>query len=224
MANLPRSFKWIIPSRLAGSASPLPDELLPLKNAGIDVIVSLQQGVRFDLPGYSESYDKPLFTRDDALSFGMEFVHIPVKDHNAPSRDQIKFFIELMDANPDKAFLIHCYAGIGRTGTMAAAFMGSQLDISGPVAIDHVRDIFSLYIETSIQEDAVMAYLSDLQRARSALSFAKGFVDEALAQGADEIFSVADEWVREAYTVPDDVIPPDVPIVDEQVDESDHVS
>ena len=55
----------------------------------------------------------------------VQFKHIPIIDHSLPS---IELFIESVSfindcASFNKPVLVHCRAGIGRTGTILAAFL-----------------------------------------------------------------------------------------------------
>ncbi len=53
---------------------------------------------------------------------GLNRVHIPVRDGQAPSEDKVRRFLEAVGAGDGKVF-VHCGAGVGRTGTMAAAYL-----------------------------------------------------------------------------------------------------
>jgi protein-tyrosine phosphatase len=55
-------------------------------------------------------------------SLGMELVRIPMRDGQAPSDDQVKAFLATVDSAEGTVYL-HCGAGVGRTGTMAAAYL-----------------------------------------------------------------------------------------------------
>jgi protein tyrosine phosphatase (PTP) superfamily phosphohydrolase (DUF442 family) len=61
--------------------------------------------------------------RDDVLvrSLGMEVVHIPVIDGRTPAASQVRSFEELVRRSRGRVFL-HCGEGVGRAGTMAAAY------------------------------------------------------------------------------------------------------
>lgn len=69
---------------------------------------------------------------DEALleSLGMERVHIPMRDGQAPTPAQVKAFFATVRAAPGRVY-VHCGAGVGRTGTMAAALLVER-DAAGP--------------------------------------------------------------------------------------------
>jgi protein-tyrosine phosphatase len=57
---------------------------------------------------------------------GIEFINFQIKDHNVPQfilpfNQLVKILAE--DLNQGKNIAIHCYAGIGRTGILAAALL-----------------------------------------------------------------------------------------------------
>jgi protein-tyrosine phosphatase len=63
---------------------------------------------------------------DDALirSLGMKIVHLPVRDGQVPSQAQVRRFVTEVGEAAGKVF-VHCGAGVGRTGAMAAAYLVS---------------------------------------------------------------------------------------------------
>lgn len=59
---------------------------------------------------------------DLIASLGMDLVRIPIRDGQAPGDEQVAQFLDLM-RNNDGLVYLHCGAGVGRTGTMAAAYL-----------------------------------------------------------------------------------------------------
>lgn len=53
---------------------------------------------------------------------GISRVCLPLRDGRAPTRDQVEQFLEVVGESPGRVF-VHCGAGVGRTGTMAAAYL-----------------------------------------------------------------------------------------------------
>jgi len=83
--------------------------------------------------------------------------HFPIQDLSVPTdRDLfIKLLIhvkKLLDG--DKSVLIHCYAGLGRTGLFATTLLVS-LGLEAKVSIEHIRKIRPGSIETIEQENFI---------------------------------------------------------------------
>lgn len=59
---------------------------------------------------------------DYLSSLGMRLVAIPIRDGQIPSEEQLGRFVEAVRSSSGKVFL-HCGAGVGRTGAMAAGYL-----------------------------------------------------------------------------------------------------
>jgi protein tyrosine phosphatase (PTP) superfamily phosphohydrolase (DUF442 family) len=68
-------------------------------------------------------------------SLGIELVHLPVRDGQIPSDDQIARFLAAVDSSPGTTF-VHCGAGVGRTGAMVAAYL-ARGGAGGMAALGH---------------------------------------------------------------------------------------
>ncbi|MCD4733489.1 dual specificity protein phosphatase family protein [bacterium] len=85
-------------------------------------------------------------------------------DFRAPSQEIIEHSITLIDEAraAGDGILVHCYMGIGRTGTVVAAYLTTQ-GLTGIEAIDRVRELRPGSVEVSEQEDAVVTYWANRQ-------------------------------------------------------------
>jgi atypical dual specificity phosphatase len=139
MQNL---FDWIVPNRILASRFPDTNEdLAALRNCGVRVIINLTER-RHDA---------------DALrSLEMREVHLPVPDFTAPPPSTLDAAIASITAAhaQDQTVAVHCLGGLGRTGTVMAAWLVTQ-GLDSDAAIDRVRAARPGSIETASQEQAV---------------------------------------------------------------------
>lgn len=140
-------FTWILPDLLAGMACPgyftaLDADLDHLAEHGVRHIVTLTEF--------------PLEMPADA-AFTVH--HLPVIDMGAPEHTQTLRFCELVDAAEQKgeAVMVHCLAGIGRTGTFLAAYLMWREGLTARQALSRVRGLRREYVQSVEQE----AYLED---------------------------------------------------------------
>ena len=143
---MPRNFSWLIQDEIAGMARPVAvvTDLEFLKDNGIEAIVSLTES----------PLHKTLIEE-----FGFEYKHIPVPDLTSPTQEQIEEFVSFVNnlATSKKKIVVHCDAGIGRTGTMLACYLVSK-GYNASWAISEVRKRRPGSIETIEQEGTVLKY------------------------------------------------------------------
>lgn len=148
-ADVPARFSWVVDDELAALAHP-----------------ATGQGLAWNVQYMIDANVKTLFTLtltplDQSIiaSYALKNIHMPVKDFGAPSMDQLQEFVAETDATISSggSAAIHCAAGMGRTGTFAAAYLVHK-GLSSQAAIDKVRELRPGSIETSVQEDAIHDY------------------------------------------------------------------
>ncbi len=142
-------FSWIEKDRLAAMARPggkrdLKVDLAFLQKAGIEVLISLTE-----VPIPAEILEQ----------YGMEGLHLPVKDFTPPTLNQIEQFLKTVKRTQEenKALGIHCTAGKGRTGTMVATYLVEQ-GLTAEKAIVEIRRLRPGSVETIDQEKRVAEF------------------------------------------------------------------
>ena len=157
---MPNNFSFVITGVLAGMERPgtfarLREDLEYLKNHNINAIVSL-----------TETCLEKAFIEE----FGFRYLHLPVADFTPPSIQQIEKFLNFQkQAEKDGlATVVHCGAGLGRTGTMLACALVAR-GMPAEAAIDSVRTMRPYSIETVEQEESIRHFAEFLAKSRGSI-------------------------------------------------------
>ena len=137
-----RGFSWVEQGVLA--AMPFPRDLDALGAEGIVTLVSLTE----------------ILPNDEALeSSGLESLHLPVEDFTAPTLQQMSTFVQTVEEGrlTNQPVGVHCAAGLGRSGTMSAAWFVYE-GMSAEDALTRIREIRPGSVETLSQEESIAAF------------------------------------------------------------------
>jgi protein tyrosine phosphatase (PTP) superfamily phosphohydrolase (DUF442 family) len=94
---------------------------------------------------------------DPALgALGLEVVHVPITDGRPPSPSQVRRFVDIARASDGLVF-VHCGEGVGRAGTMAAAY---KVTTGKTSSSDAVRESLAVGVLTLEQ----VAFINSLDR------------------------------------------------------------
>jgi len=81
---------------------------------------------------------------------GMEVIHLPIPDFQVPALESLEAAIQatIERARAGKNIVVHCYAGLGRTGMFLACLARRVHGMSADQAIHWVRSIIPGAVET----------------------------------------------------------------------------
>jgi atypical dual specificity phosphatase len=139
------NFNWLFENKLAAMAYPeSEDAFTVLFQLGIRALLNLSEVTYpFEAPNI----------------IGMLNRHIPVADYGAPTLQQVQEAVAMISSclDRDMPVVVHCLAGLGRTGTILACYL-VKTGMSANDSIITIREWRSGSIETSDQEAVVYEY------------------------------------------------------------------
>jgi atypical dual specificity phosphatase len=149
------NFGWLFENKLAAMACPESEDAFTLLyRMGIRALLNLTEA---PLP-----YDTP-------NTIGMLTRHIPVADFTAPTLRQVQEAVDMISSCLDRHLpvVVHCLAGLGRTGTILACYL-VRMEMPANNAIIVIREWRPGSIEGPEQEAVV--YEFEQSRCRHAVS------------------------------------------------------
>ncbi|TGK82372.1 isochorismatase family protein [Leptospira noumeaensis] len=132
--NISKIGLTILPGR-KDRARVLADDLNTIKKEGISHVLSLITEQEYSQYGVSD-------LKSELNQNGIEQKQVPILDQRVPSLTQMKEMVEWMDqalVNQHRV-LIHCVGGLGRSGTVAAAYLIWKHGLDSESAIQKVRE------------------------------------------------------------------------------------
>lgn len=140
----PTNFSWLIDNKLAGSGMPTTiNEINWILNQGVKSIITMTENA---LP---ESWVKDT-----------KYLHVPTEDLSAPDIEKIDEAVDFIHEriNNNEPVMVHCAAGIGRTGTILACYLIKYQKYSAKNAIEKIRKERPGSIQSEQQEIVVELY------------------------------------------------------------------
>jgi protein-tyrosine phosphatase len=92
---------------------------------------------------------------------GMDVIHLPMRDFTAGRGEPIRPWVRRVqdELMAGRNTVIHCRAGVGRTGMFAACLAREVLGLSGDEALTWIRRLVPGAVESPGQEELVRSYL-----------------------------------------------------------------
>ena len=146
----PDNFSWLIENKLAGSAIPTSiDEVQWVIEQGIKSIVTVRE--------------EPL---DDEWVKDVNYLHTMSNDMGVPKFTDLVSAVDFIHRRitNNEPVMVHCLAGLGRTGTILASYLVKYQKMSADEAIQKVREQRPGSIQSYLQEEIIFRFSKSLQR------------------------------------------------------------
>jgi protein-tyrosine phosphatase len=148
----------VVDDKVWRGAAPSRDALRALVDAGVTTVV--------DLRAEADLRDD----RDYLAAMGARLVRIPIRDGQTPTEHELRRFRDTVRTSAGRVF-VHCGAGVGRTGSMAAAYLVAEHEAGrgealrrnlavGPPSLEQVMYVTGLRTDDADQPNVAVRAVS----------------------------------------------------------------
>ena len=146
----PDKFSWLIKNKLAGSGIPTSiNEVQWVLDQGIKSIVTIRE--------------EPL---DESWTRDINYLHVLSNDMGVPEFNDLIHAVDFIHRRitSNEPVLVHCLAGMGRTGVILACYLVKYQNMSADEATQKVRKERPGSIQSYPQEEIIFRFEKFLQR------------------------------------------------------------
>ena len=146
----PDKFSWLIKSKLAGSGIPTSiNEVQWVLDQGIKSVVTIRE--------------EPL---DESWTRDINYLHVLSNDMGVPEFNDLIHAVDFIHRRitSNEPVLVHCLAGMGRTGVILACYLVKYQNMSADEATQKVRKERPGSIQSYPQEEIIFRFEKFLQR------------------------------------------------------------
>lgn len=129
--EIPPGFSWVVDGQLAGMK-------FPAEEAHYKMLPALNIGTIICLHEVAPSFDMDHLW--DSAPFRPQFKHFPIDDYGIPKNmDIVNEICQIWDKESERALVVHCMAGLSRTGMILACILVQKFHMSAQEAIQLVN-------------------------------------------------------------------------------------
>lgn len=149
----PRGFLWLKKGRLAGTPRPgivqeIDYDLKALQRVGVNCLVTLTERAP---------------ETEEMAEYGIDNIWSAIPDMEAPSLEQAEEICQQIEQRlqADEVVAVHCRAGLGRTGTILAAYLIWE-GLPALTALETVRRVEPRWVQSDVQVSFLEAFSNSL--------------------------------------------------------------
>ncbi len=142
---------WVVPGLLLAGEYPYSfveeegrERLGAFLDAGIRLFVDLTEKRESGRGGMLEPYAEALAEEATARGVAVRTVRHPVRDMSVPRDGGLERIVEELEGAVERGepAYVHCWGGIGRTGTAVAAFLSRRHEVTGDEALALLAELW----------------------------------------------------------------------------------